>query len=297
MTVSLAASLDLTDALKGWAVDLFEALRVQSFDGVGISRATYGEGESRAMALVADAAAQEGLTVAYDAAANLVISLPGERSDLPFAACGSHLDSVPQGGNFDGAAGVIAGVLALVRLQRAGVVPPRTLKVYALRGEESAWFGKCYLGSTALFGKFDPADFDLTQRDSGQTLGDCMAGSGADIEVLRRGQVLVQPQDIACFVELHIEQGPVMVARGVPVGLVTGIRGNMRHPRAVVRGCQRSCGPGSLLSVCSTRDGLFLLGKRTRRRLGNASGSPSSWGHGSRPRHSPGWAGRSIHPS
>lgn len=229
---------DLTfdPTLKEWTLGLFEALRRMSFDGVGISRATYGEGESGAIALVAEAARREGLQVAHDAAANLVVTLPGRRPELPFVACGSHLDSVPQGGNFDGAAGVLAGLMTLVTLKRAGVTPPRTLKLFVLRGEESAWFGKCYLGSSALFGRFDPADFDLRQSGTGRTLAECMAEAGADPDILRRREPLVRAADIACFLELHIEQGPVMVARGIPVGIVTGIRGNVRHPRAVCRG-------------------------------------------------------------
>lgn len=222
--------------LRDWARELFARLHEMSFDGVGISRATYGDGETGAMKLMADVASREGLEVEYDAAANLVISLPGAAVDRPVAATGSHLDSVPQGGNYDGAAGVIAGLMGLVHLKRAGIVPERTLRVYALRGEESAWFGKCYLGSMSLFGKFDPADFELTQSASGETLAACMAQSGADVERIRRGEPIASPRDIACFVELHIEQGPVMVARNIPVGVVTGIRGNVRHPRAVCRG-------------------------------------------------------------
>lgn len=222
--------------LRRWAEGLFDRLREISFDGVGISRATYGTGETEAMRLIAEAASGEGLEVAYDAAANLVITLPGAAADRPVAATGSHLDSVPQGGNYDGAAGVIAALTGLVHLKRHRIVPDRTLRVYALRGEESAWFGKCYLGSMSLFGKFDPADLELTQSGSGETLAACMAAAGADVERIRRGEPIVDPRDIACFVELHIEQGPVMVARNIPVGIVTGIRGNVRHPRAVCRG-------------------------------------------------------------
>lgn len=224
------------DGLRRWAEGLFERLREISFDGVGISRATYGAGETEAMRLIAEAASSEGLDVEYDAAANLLISLPGTDASRPVVATGSHLDSVPQGGNYDGAAGVIAGLVGLVHLKRHGIAADRTLRVYALRGEESAWFGKCYLGSMSLFGKFDPADLELTQSGSGETLAACMAAAGADIERIRRGEPIVDPRDIACFVELHIEQGPVMVARNIPVGIVTGIRGNVRHPRAVCRG-------------------------------------------------------------
>lgn len=222
--------------LRDWTVDIFDTLYRQSFDGVGVSRATYGDGETKAMEVIADRAGQEGLDVSYDAAANLIISLPGEAPDRPFVACGSHLDSVPEGGNFDGAAGVIAGLTSLVQLRRKGVTPPRTIKVMGLRGEESAWFGHCYLGSRALFGGLEPEDMTLPHRTTGDPLIDYMRTAGADVQQLQSGNALLKPQDIACYFELHIEQGPVMVARGIPVGIVTGIRGNNRHPNASCTG-------------------------------------------------------------
>ena len=231
----LTVSASIAPPLQRLAQDLFETLRRQSHDGVGISRATYGKGESEAMAAVAAAAREGGLAVAYDAAANLVVSLEGREPALPYVACGSHLDSVPQGGNFDGAAGVIAGLLVLLDAKRNGP-PRRGMKLFVLRGEESAWFGKCYLGSAALFGQFDARDFALKLRDSETTLGDSMRACGADLELLSDGRRIVEPRDVALFVELHIEQGPVMVARKLPVSIVTGIRGNVRHPRAVCRG-------------------------------------------------------------
>ncbi|MGQ0664445.1 MAG: Zn-dependent hydrolase [Pseudomonadota bacterium] len=231
---SLQTGLD--PALQALARRLFDELRRQTFDGVGVSRATYGAGETAGMAVVGAAARREGLRVEYDAAANLVITLDGREPDKPFVACGSHLDSVPQGGNFDGAAGVIGGLLALLRQKATGAAPPRTIKVYALRGEESAWFGKCYLGSSALFGRFDARDLTLRLRESETTLGQAMEACGADVARVATGARLVDPQDMALFLELHIEQGPVMVARGLPVAIVTGIRGNVRHPEAVCRG-------------------------------------------------------------
>ena len=93
------------------------------------------------------------LRPARDAGANLVVTLAGSEPDLPFLACGSHLDSVPQGGNFDGAAGVVAGLAVLARFKRDRIVPRRTIKLFGLRGEESSRFGKAYMGSLALFGK------------------------------------------------------------------------------------------------------------------------------------------------
>lgn len=214
------------------ARDLFAALRDAHHDGVGITRETYAEGETAAMRRIAAIAREAGLDCAWDAAANLRITLPGTDPALPAAACGSHLDSVPQGGNFDGAAGVIAGLLALLhaaRLPRGA----RTLHLFVLRGEESAWYGRPYLGSSALFGRFDPAWLDLPNlRDPALTLGAAMRREGVDVAAIAARTRLLDPATLSHFVELHIEQGPVMVARKVPVGLVSGIRGNHRHPAA-----------------------------------------------------------------
>ncbi len=212
--------------------ELLEALRIAHFDGTGITRETYGAGETAAMRRVEAIALAAGLACAWDAAANLRISLPGTDPSLPTAACGSHLDSVPQGGNFDGAAGVVAGLLALLGAQRAGP-RARTLILFVMRGEESAWYGRPYLGSSALFGSFDPAWMDLPcLQNPALTLRAAMVREGADVAAVASGQRLLAPGAISHFVELHIEQGPVMVARGVPVGLVSGIRGNHRHPHA-----------------------------------------------------------------
>ena len=218
--------------LAEMARTLLEALRIAHHDGTGITRETYGAGETAAMKRMEAIAREAGLDCAWDAAANLRITLPGTDPSLPAAACGSHLDSVPQGGNFDGAAGVLAGLVALLGAQRTGP-RPRSLVLFVMRGEESAWYGRPYLGSSALFGAFDPAWMDLPcLQDPTLTLRSAMAREGADVATVTAGTKLLDPASLSHFVELHIEQGPVMVARGVPVGLVSGIRGNHRHPHA-----------------------------------------------------------------
>jgi beta-ureidopropionase / N-carbamoyl-L-amino-acid hydrolase len=214
------------------ATELFEALRQSGWDGEGITRDSYGAGESAALDIIETAAHTHGLKTERDAGANLVVTLAGREPELPFLACGSHLDSVPQGGNFDGAAGVIAGLAALVRMKADGVVPRRTIRVYGLRGEESAAFGRAYVGSSALFGKMKAADLDLRHAVSGETLRDRMRSVGAAVDRIERGDILLPPASVAAWLELHIEQGPVLVDRGIPVAVVTGIRGNVRH-RAV----------------------------------------------------------------
>jgi len=216
-------------ARKALAIRIFDDLREMSKDGPGISRATYGPGETAAMEYCAAIAEEEGLAVHYDAAANLVIELTGKDPAAPCIVCGSHLDSVPQGGNYDGAAGVVAGLLAVIRMKRAGLVPERTIRVMALRGEESAWFGLCYLGSSALFGGLAADDLERPHRSENRKLGAYMEEAGADIERISGGERLVAEDEIGAYLELHIEQGPVMVARDFPVAIVTGLRGNIRH--------------------------------------------------------------------
>lgn len=208
---------------------LFAQLRAATGDGVGITRESFGPGELLALDIVEELAREFGLTAERDAAANLVVTLAGSEPDLPFLACGSHLDSVPQGGNFDGAAGVIAGLAVLAGMRREGIVPRRTLKLFGLRGEESAWFGKAYMGSSALFGLLAPDDLAAPHAVTGRLLADCMCDVGADVDRIARGEVLLDPRRVAAWVELHIEQGPVLVARELPIGIVTGIRGNIRH--------------------------------------------------------------------
>jgi N-carbamoyl-L-amino-acid hydrolase len=146
MTQSRNVFIDDTED-RALASQLFDALRAASFDGVGITRESYSGRESAALDIVEAKAREFGLETARDAGANLVVTLAGSEPDLPFLACGSHLDSVPQGGNFDGAAGVVAGLAVLARFKRDKIVPRRSIKLFGLRGEESSRFGKAYMGS------------------------------------------------------------------------------------------------------------------------------------------------------
>lgn len=222
--------------LRPLAAGLLEDLRRNSFDGVGVTRECFGPQETAAQDLIAKVAVAHGLQVERDRVRNLVVTLPGADPDAPFVATGSHLDSVPQGGNYDGAAGVVAGLLALVAMRLGGVVPPRTVKLLALRGEESAWFGKSWIGSHALFGRLTEADLALGRFDTGRPLQTYLEDVGADVAAIARGEPLLQSSDIAAFIETHIEQGPVLEAKALPLGVVTGIYGNLRHMNVVCEG-------------------------------------------------------------
>jgi N-carbamoyl-L-amino-acid hydrolase len=228
MSVEVATPISAA-RVQELARELFDALRSATSDGVGITRASYGAGENAALDIIDSKARALGLRTERDGAANLVVTLQGADPHLPFLACGSHLDSVPQGGNYDGAAGVVAGLIVLASFKDEGLQPRHTLKLYALRGEESARFGKACVGSNALFGKLTAADLAMKATDIDRTLGECMGEVGADIDRIKAGYPLVERKTFAAWLELHIEQGPVLMARQLPVGIVTGIRGNIRH--------------------------------------------------------------------
>ncbi|MGS0648407.1 Zn-dependent hydrolase [Komagataeibacter melomenusus] len=213
---------------------LFVALHQIGFDGRGITRASYGDGENRAHLLFAETARQLGLEVRRDWAANLYMTMPGQDRTAPVVMTGSHLDSVPVGGNFDGAAGVVAGLSVLAGWCRAGYRPACDVTVMAIRAEESAWFPVSYIGSKAAFCLLTPADLAVVRRDTGRSLADHMAQAGGDPSAHAAGGL--DAGRIACFIELHIEQGPVLIQTGTVVGIVSGICGSLRYRNVHVRG-------------------------------------------------------------
>lgn len=218
------------------AVRLFDALRAATGHANGITRASYGEGEEWAHALVRREAAALGLAVRTDAGLNLYATLKG-RTPAPAIMIGSHIDSVPCGGNFDGAAGVLMGLAVAAGWRRAGFVPDRDLTVLVIRAEESTWFNASYIGSRAALGLIEAHELDtVTRADTGRSLRDHVAALGGDPAALARGEAGLDPAAVRCFIEPHIEQGPQLIADGQPVGVVTGIRGSFRHRAAACLG-------------------------------------------------------------
>ena len=198
-------------------------------DTQGITRECFGAGEETALLLLANQASTLGLTAERDALQNLWIRLPDDDGSGPCTLIGSHVDSVPQGGNYDGLAGVVSGIVVLHEILRQGQKPPRPVRVLAMRAEESAWYGKAYIGSLALFGQLGATELAAKHRNGDKTLAEAMAAAGVDMDIVQQGKALIGPHNVAAYLELHIEQGPVMVAREWPVAVVSGIRGNIRH--------------------------------------------------------------------
>ena len=151
---------------------------------------------------------------------------------------GSHTDSVPTGGHYDGLAGAVAGLVVLAAFRDIGWQPGRDVTAIATRAEESVWFGIPFIGARLALGSLSHDHLDSLRRsDTGKTLAEHMAALGLDADALRREAApRLSPANACAFLELHIEQGPVLVAEGAQVAIPTTIRGNLRWPGATCRG-------------------------------------------------------------
>lgn len=218
------------------AAALFDQLRRDGLDEPGVSRDPYGPGEQRAHDTMAAAAERLGLVLERDAAANLYMTRPGRDRSAPRVVIGSHLDSVPHGGNFDGAAGVVAGLVALAGLAGLGLEPACDVTVMGIRAEESIWFQVSYIGSRGALGTLPDGALDVRRIDTGRTLAEHIADCGGDPAALHAGERFFDPARLRAYIELHIEQAPSLVAAGRPVAICTGIPGNFRYPDAVIEG-------------------------------------------------------------
>ncbi|TPI23393.1 Zn-dependent hydrolase [Mesorhizobium sp. B4-1-1] len=221
---------------------ILDALAEATTDPPGITRVAYGAGERFAHDLVRKEAEKLGAVARVDAAGNLYLTLKGRDPDLSAIVIGSHLDSVAHGGNFDGAAGVVAGLAAMAELVGQNIRLARDLIVLATRAEEAVWFPLSYPGSQAALGLLNPQALEARRSDSGLMLAAHMREEGFDPDAVRRGVPGIDAGRIAAFVELHIEQGPRLVAAGAPVGIVTGIAGGFRYVDAKCLGAYAHSG-------------------------------------------------------
>jgi hydantoinase/carbamoylase family amidase len=190
-----------------------------------------------------------GLVTRRDAVGNLVGRYEGTDPDAPALLTGSHLDSVPDGGRYDGPLGVLASLAVVERLAAREQRLPFPIDICAFADEESVRYGTTYLGSSALAGRFDPGWLERVDRD-GVALRDAMQAFGAEPDAVA-GAALV-PGAALAWIELHIEQGPRLETADVPIGVVIGIQAQERR-RIVVSG---TAGHAGTTPMAGRRDAL-----------------------------------------
>jgi allantoate deiminase len=191
--------------------------------GGGITRLSLTEEERAAKDLVASYMEEAGLSVYEDAVGNLFGRREGRDPGSPTVLVGSHVDSVYNGGNFDGPLGVLAGIEVLQTMGERGMETEHPIEVVAFTDEEGARFSFGMIGSRALAGKLGAGDLENYEDRDGVSVAEAMSVYGLDPEKV--GDAARPEGSIEAYVELHIEQGRVLESEDLPVGVVTGIAG------------------------------------------------------------------------
>lgn len=211
---------------------------------------------------------QEGLAVRIDPAGNLIGRWDGQEPSAPVLMTGSHSDTVPSGGRFDGIAGLLAGLSAIRALRQGGYQPRHPIELVDFLAEEPSEWGLSCIGSRGMSGLLADQHLALT-GPGGERLDDAIRRMGGAPEHI--GQPL--RKDIAAFLEIHIEQGPVLEARRVPIGIVTGIA-SIARVRIRIEGVAAHAGtaPMSMRADAGVAMARLMLAVRDRARTLNQSG-------------------------
>ena len=209
------------DAERLW-FRLHELAKIGRSEGGGVTRLSFTEEERAAKDLVASYMREAGLEVREDVAGNLIGRREGSDPEVPVVLAGSHVDSVPNGGDFDGPLGVLAAVEALQVMEERDLNTQRPIEVVAFTDEEGARFGFGMIGSRATAGTLTPEDLDR-EDENGISIAQAMRDCSLDPE--RIGEAARPAGSIHAYVELHIEQGKILENEALPVGVVTGIAG------------------------------------------------------------------------
>ena len=209
------------------AEDLEHLKQYTATQGEGCTRLPFTKEAQGAVEFLKSTMQEAGLCVTEDAAGNVIGVLEGVDSEAPCVMMGSHYDSVVNGGDFDGVAGIVCAIEVARQLKEKEIVPQRNFVVVGFCDEEGMRFGTGYFGSGAILGNRDVAYCKRFKDVNGVSIYDAMSSYGLDPEKIEEAK---WPKgSIGCFLEAHIEQGPVLDAMGIEIGLVDCIVGIQRH--------------------------------------------------------------------
>jgi allantoate deiminase len=207
-------------------MERLDALETFSAEAGRLTRPYASEAMRETNGRVAEWMREAGMEVHQDNTGNLIGRYVGATRDGATLLVGSHLDTVRDAGRYDGPLGVVVAIAAVQRLHDRDRRLPFAIDVLGFADEEGLRFGCTYLGSRAVAGRFDPADLDRVDA-VGTTMREAMSDFGGDPDRVTddawRGGPLLG------YCEVHIEQGPVLEAQDLPVGVVSAISGQARH--------------------------------------------------------------------
>ena len=190
-------------------------------DNGGVTRLALSSPDYEARNYLIKAMRHEGLEVRIDAAGNIHGLWAGSQPELAPLMLGSHLDTVPSGGHYDGVVGVLAGLEVIRRLRKNTLQPKRSIELVNFCAEESSRFGVATLGSKSITGKLTVKQLQQLKDAHGISFYESLKQGGCQVDLLAQDQI--KPGDIHSFIELHIEQGRVLEQQGVDIGLVSAI--------------------------------------------------------------------------
>ncbi|WP_392565563.1 M20 family metallo-hydrolase [Utexia brackfieldae] len=191
----------------------------------GLTRLAYSLEDEAALQFIRELAIKQGFEVRQDAVGNLFIRLPGRNRYLPAVGTGSHLDSVPQGGHYDGIVGVLCGLYALNQFSSGQL--NRDLELIVFRCEESSRFGLSCLGSKSLFAEHDHTQWALAKDNEGIDFFQAVQAAGYSINHIKQNHLA--DDYFSAFIEVHIEQGQTLEINQKQIGIVTGIAAPTRY--------------------------------------------------------------------
>jgi allantoate deiminase/N-carbamoyl-L-amino-acid hydrolase len=219
---------------------LAEQLAGHSDDPSALTVAYLTRAHQTAGAEIAGWMIEAGMQVRIDAVGNVIGRYAAADPEAPVLMTGSHFDTVRHGGRFDGRLGILAPIVVVRQLHQRGEQLPFHLDVVAFAEEEGLRFRSSFLASSALVGQFDFARLEQKDAD-GVTMREAMCAAGLPGTEEAIAACAVEPHRLLGYIEVHIEQGPVLLERGLPVGVVTSIAGNVRQ-RTAVRGLASHAG-------------------------------------------------------
>ncbi|MFD1040372.1 M20 family metallo-hydrolase [Virgibacillus byunsanensis] len=205
------------------ATRLGELSKIGLTDGKGSNRPGYSKGEKQAKELVSSWMRDAGLKVHEDGAGNVFGRLAGKNDELPAIICGSHVDSVPNGGHFDGPLGVLSALEVVEAWKQTGYQPEKPYEVVIFSDEEGARFNGGFNGSEGLLGIGDLSEKVKLKDVAGKSFSEVLDEVGLSVEGYSNASRNLD--DIEMFVEVHIEQGKRLEKENLPCGIVTGIAG------------------------------------------------------------------------
>jgi len=189
-------------------------------EGTAVTRVVFSPDDLRARAWLKDLATAEGFTIRDDAVGNIFIRWPGTEAKLSAVATGSHIDAIPHAGMYDGTVGVLGGLEAMRALKRGGLRPRRSIELVMFTSEEPTRFGIGCLGSRLMSGTLDPGRANALQDKDEASLNVIRTAAGFAGPL---SSVRLPPNHYHAWIELHIEQGPLLEREGIPIGIVTSI--------------------------------------------------------------------------